>query len=380
MLTIRPPNFLFVLPAILIALAGCRGNAEMAAPIAAPAAPGTAAVAPAPAPAAPATAAETAPPSADDVARLIRALGHEEIAPGEASGGMQFFAGEFDRYRCPAADDLSRLDRKTVAPALKRVLADSDAVLRRNAAITLARLGDASGADLLYDLLDDTKVPPIISGVIINSLASLAGAGAGAGGTGGPQLRWARLGPAFERWQNESRRSPHGQLAILTAAALADDQPAARRLLLANLQSRDPALRHAALQGAASMAWPDGPPSAAVAALDDGNPRIVLAAVAVLNAHGQAAGGTGAAIAGRLAEMCRHGDWRVRQSAIAAIVKLKPANAAPLLLERIDDPDLTVQRDAVRAMADLGDLDGLRAALATRRFRIRQTADRKSVV
>ncbi len=385
MLRIRPQIFLFVLLAMLGLLTACnRAEQPSAAEAALGPAGGTASATahaggasadeatagPRPAPAATGEATADAPPppqtaSAEDVARLIRRLNQEQIVPGEVAAGSQFFPGEFDRYQCLAVEELLKVDTQAAAAALRRVLDDSDPIVRRNAAIALARMGDASGSGILYELLDDDRQNGLIAAVMVEALAGLARR------DDTPPLAWDRLHNVFQRRLALNQRCRHLPAAILRSADAADDQPAARRLVLANLDSRDPALRHAALSAAGRLQWPDELPAAVLRAMQDDHPRIVLEAVAALTAHGWA---DRAAIGARLAEIVRHPDARVRQATITAIAQLNPPGGQRILLERLEDMDLQVQRAAVGAMATMGDLEGLRAALAVRRFRIRLAA------
>ena len=95
------------------------------------------------------------------VDRLVARLDTEEIVPGPLGGIAPLFPGEFDRHRCPAADELAALGAEALPP-LHKALDDPDPAIRRNAAFALARLGDAGAADRLYEAAESERLPPLL--------------------------------------------------------------------------------------------------------------------------------------------------------------------------------------------------------------------------
>lgn len=290
--------------------------------------------------------------------RLILRLAAEEVKPGAA--GAAFFPGEFDRLYCQAVDELVAAGPSSVSP-LKKALDDDNPVVRRNAAFALARLGWTDGVDTLYDVVEDTKMPPLIRARAVDHLVDLA-----AKGDLKDVLDFKRLEAVFQAQTDANTASRHVQMAVLRAAG-AEKSAEAREMILAHLDDRDRALRYAAITAAAGLELKD-PPEALTQALDDANSRIVAAALAAV---GRVRPDD---LATRFAALLRNEDAAVRIDAIRMVTKLAPPHAADLLVDALDDRDLEVQREAVAAVEELGGIETLIRAVDNPRWRIRKIA------
>jgi len=352
---------LFFAVAVLVVCGGCRwfGGGASPGPVAQPPAvkheSGPAASA--------GTGATDAGSEADPrrIADLLRGLGDETVVGGNPAGTAPLFQGEFDRHVCEAADQLAALGPKA-AGDLRRAARDGNPVVRRNAAMVLAQLGDASAADVLYEAAEQQDLKPLIRGKAIERLVDLARH------TDPPSkvIDFQRLMAVFHERKRATDGSRHIRRAILHAAALTDD-PQGRNVLVAMLGSDDPALRHAALESLGEVQMTETPP-AVVAALNDRNPRIVLAAMNTLSRWG------GDEMARRYAELVASGDESVRLAAVRQMAQAPSKDAATLLAGLLKDPSITVQREVVAAAEKLGEAGVLEQALAVPRWRVRKAA------
>ncbi len=98
----------------------------------------------------------------------------------DAKGMLRFLESQHDDLRKTAAYVLGALNDKEVIPKLQRSLEDSVIDVRWNAALSLARLGDKSGKDILYQMLDRTALhsiheldEPGIEQVMVNAAKAL---------------------------------------------------------------------------------------------------------------------------------------------------------------------------------------------------------------
>ncbi|NIA21055.1 MAG: hypothetical protein GWP05_03570, partial [Anaerolineaceae bacterium] len=343
----RSPFFLpaLIAAAVLVA-AGCRADKQ---PAGAPALTGQ------PEGSSPAATTDQA------ISQWIARLDEESIVTGRAGGRQPFYSGEFDRHGCQAADRLVGMGREAVA-ALRKAARGADPVARRNAAMALARLGDASAVEVLYQAAEQKNLRPVIRGQAILLLAELA--------RSNPEKSAAidlpRLMAIFHQRKRASDPSRHILTAIIRAAAVAGT-PQGRNVVVGMLPSREPALRHAALEALREVELPETPPLV-IEALGDRNPRIVLAAMALLAHRG------GDEMAGRYARLLAGGDEKVRIEAVRRIGLAPGPEAGRLLLKVIDDPSLSVQREVIASAEKIGDASLLERALTVGRWRIRKAA------
>lgn len=290
----------------------------------------------------------------------VAGLANETINRATVRGRAPLFPGEFDRHQCAAIDQLVAKGNEAVGP-LRRAVESKDSTVRRNAAFAQALLGDASAAERLYATAEDASLPPVIRAEAVDLLASLA-----ARKTEPLRLDFARLTALFEARSQATDAARHVRVAILHAGAV-DGGAAACELIMGNLASRDRAIKHAAIEAAASFDL-SGPPAEVMQALDDTNPRIVLAAARAVGRWHPSA------LDARLARLLKSGDANVRIEATKLVAQAKSAGAALLLAEALKDRDLDVQRQAVAALEELGETDALEDALQHPRWRIRQAA------
>jgi len=305
-----------------------------------------------------------APPAAataQNISQWINRLGEERIVHSPGGGSDPFFSGEFDQHRCEAADRLVAMGQGA-AKALRKAAGQADPVVRRNAAMALARLGDASATEVLYQAAEQQDLAPLIRGKAIVLLAELA--------RSVPEKALAidlkRLMAVFDRRKRATGASRHVLTAIIRAAALAEEIEG-RNIVVGMLPSRDPALRHAALEALRDVELPETPPQV-TEALGDRNPRIVLAAMATLVHWG------GDEMTNRYAHLVASGDEKVRIEAVRQIGLTPGDEAGQLLLKVIDDPSLSVQREVIASAEKIGDAAVLQRALEVRRWRIRKAA------
>lgn len=294
------------------------------------------------------------------VDRLILRLGAEEIVPGPTVGGSAFFAGEFDRLSCPAVDELVNVGLSAVSP-LKKALGSDNPIVSRNAAFALARLGQTAAVNRLYAAVEDSSLQPLIRARAVDLLIDLA-----AKTRGQAALDFPRLAAVFAAQASTNSASRHVRMSVLRAAGL-DRGAEARELVLSNLDSRDRALRCAAIEATASLALKE-PPEPVVKALDDRNPRIVAAAMAAVG-HIRPED-----LSARFAALLKNPDAAVRIDAVRLVARLAPPGGAALLADAIDDRDLEVQREAVAAVEKLGSLEMLQQALENPRWRVRKAS------
>jgi len=295
------------------------------------------------------------------IADLLRGLGNESIVGGNPAGTVPLFPGEFDRHVCEAADQLAAMGTKAVGD-LRRAARDGNPVVRRNAAMVLAQLGDASAVDVLYEAAEQQDLQPLIRGKAIERLVDLARH------MDNPSkvIDFQRLMAIFHQRKRATDGSRHIRRAILHAAALTDD-PQGRNVLVAMLGSDDPALRHAALEALGEVQMTETPP-AVVAALNDRNPRIVLAAIHTLSRWG------GDEMARRYGELVASGDESVRLAAVRQMALAPSKDAATLLTGLLKDPSITVEREVVATAEKLGEVTVLEQALTIPRWRVRKAA------
>ena len=307
---------------------------------------------------------DAAPPAAataQNISQWINRLGEERIVHSPGGGTVAFFTGEFDQHRCEAAHRLVAMGQGA-ATALRKAAGQADPVVRRNAAMALARLGDTSAAEVLYQAAEQQDLPTLIRGKAILLLAELA--------RKAPEepaaIDLPRLMTVLDRRKRATDTSRHIITAIIRAAALAEEIEG-RNVVVGMLPSRDPALRHAALEALRDVELPETPPQV-IEALSDRNPRIVLAAMALLAHWG------GDEMTNRYAHLVASGDEKVRIEAIRQIGLTPGAEAGQLLLKVIDDPSLSVQREVIASAEKIGDAAVLQRALEVRRWRIRKAA------
>jgi len=289
--------------------------------------------------------------------RLIARLKAEQIVAGPVGGQVPLYPGEFDRHLCPAIDELVAMADAAVAP-LARALNDRDPVVRRNAAFALARLGRTDAAEALYAAAEDQALPPLVRARAVDLLATLAKQHPDK-----VEIDFDRLATAFRSRDGAADSSRHLRTAVLRAAALSA-APEARTMVSANLDSRDPALRHAAIVATGTLRPPE-PPQAVIAALDDPNPRLVLAAAEALGAWQPET------LSGHLERLLRNTSPRVRIEAARLIARTAPPGGSTLLLAALGDADISVQREAVAALEALGNARLLEEGLKSPRWRIR---------
>ncbi|MBN2584620.1 MAG: HEAT repeat domain-containing protein [Planctomycetes bacterium] len=354
MLRRRNPFFLSLVVSVLCVagtagIAGCRWFGDGAAP------------GPAPVPAVRSQAESGGRVDAARVAQLIRGLGDESVVAGNPAGTVQLFQGEFDRHVCEAADQLAAMG-KEVAPDLRRATHDADPIVRRNAAMVLAQLGDASAVGVLYETAEQESLRPLIRGKAIDRLVDLARQSDDRSSI----LDFQRLMNLFHQRKRATDASRHIRTAILRAAAVTDD-PQGRNVLLAMLNSNDPALLHAALEALGDVQMTETPP-AVVQALNDRNPRIVLAAMGTLGRWG------GDEMTRRYGQLLASSDEKVRLAAVKQMALAPSQDAGQLLVKLLGDPSLTVQREVVATAEKIGETGVLEQALKIPRWRIRKAA------
>ncbi len=96
--------------------------------------------------------------------------------PNDAKDILRFLQSQHDDLRKTAAYVLGALGNKEIIPQLQRSLEDSVVDVRWNAALSLARLGDHSGKDILFQMLDRSRLKsvhelsdPAIEQVMVNA-------------------------------------------------------------------------------------------------------------------------------------------------------------------------------------------------------------------
>ncbi len=311
-------------------------------------------------------------PTKDKVARLIAQLASEHIAPGEDSdairakhpglGRRSFYKGEFDRHLCAAIDELVAI-RQEAEPQLREAVAakTTDPVIRRNAAVALARLGFPTAMRVLYETAEDDSLPPPIRAEAVEALVRLMA-----------DHRDIRLinAPRLVALYDQAAKPAEPVRQVMTAiirAAGSSEQPTLRDLALKALDDHDPAILHAALETVPALKLPEMP-RGVVAALDHPNPRITLAAMHTL------ATAAPALLAPAYDAILANADPDVRLEAARLIAETAPPDAARLLARALKDKDIDVQRQAVISLEKLAEISVLESATDLPRWQIREAA------
>jgi HEAT repeat protein len=242
-------------------------------------------------------------------------------------------------------------------PDWHRYLADNDPVVAANAAIALARSGDARGAKRLAEAVRRPDIHLPMRCAAVEALAGLEEP------TVVPLLR--ELIEQYGRSTPESRPPYHADLHAELIRGLARHvDPADDPHFVTALHSRAPNVRLEALR-----AWAEGRggdlPTEVADLRDDPDPNVRAAALQVLaRRHHPAA-------YGYLDAALRDHDLRVRTAAIAALGELGGTQAQATLERMLEDQPEAVRAAAVSALSQLGAEEAVLGAIGDQSWRVR---------
>lgn len=252
--------------------------------------------------------------------------------PGQDGAGGDIPAASGTRWRYPDLDELLARPPER-QPAFQEALADGGPVAAANAAIALARLGDASGVEQLYRAAESPSLPLPMRCAAVEALGSLPG---------GESQRL--LGELLDQYGQstgpERRRVYVPELHAEVIAAMGRQvSPAADPRFLAALRSSSSDVRLEAVR-----VWADNETAPLPEALID---------------------------------LRAAGDVRVRIAVVEAIAARRHPEAHRLLGEAVRDHDLRVKLAAVAGLGELDDPDAtetLQALMGHHAARIREAA------
>jgi HEAT repeat protein len=286
-----------------------------------------------------------APPD-PETAALIRGLAQEQRVASQRPGSQYALS-------CPSIATLVSKGRPAVRP-LRRALDDGNPVVRRNAAIALARLHDPAARAPLIDLLADDRRSVLEHIAVLDCLHDLPGA-----------ARDTALVAA-------ARQAVEANAAL--SAVAADElgrmgNPAAAPLLVDMLarQVAEPAARTAAARALGQLGLAQAP-SALLAAATDGSAAVREAVAQALAAIGDRDAAP-AAVA-----LLSDESFPVQEAALRAVARIGGVEAVGRVLLFLDHPRASMREEAVRTLEALGSVIGLEHALLNDQWRVRRQA------
>ncbi len=277
--------------------------------------------------------------------------------PHGADSDARLLAAPAARWRYPDLDELlARAAGRQ--PPFQVALSEADLIVAANAAIALARSGDASGAAKLREAAETPKLPLPMRCAAVEALGGLPGEE--------PERLLSDLLDQYgEAPARDGRRVYVPELhAELIAALGRRRSPAGDPRFLAALRSGSSDVRLEALR---VWAGEEGAPLPE-AALDlrmagDARLRIGVVEAVVRRRHPDASR--------LLGEALRDHDLQVRVAAVHGLGRLGGADARGMLLELLGHHSPRMREAAVAAFAEMGDRDAVLHAAGDESWRVR---------
>ncbi len=274
------------------------------------------------------------------------------------------------RWRYPDLDEILARPRKR-QPAFDEALSHADPVVATNAAIALARLGDASGAEQLFAAVQSPTLPMPMRCAAVEALGSLPGEeptrllgelleqyGQSAGGSEGrrvyvPELHaeliaalGQRISPADDPRFLAALNSSSADVRLESLRTWANDETSPLPEALIELRAAgDIGVRMAALEAIAARRHPDAHRLLGEA-LRDHDLRVKLAAVDGL---GELGNPEATAV---LENLLDHHAARIREAAVKALAH---SEAYEAVMKAAEDQSWRVRAEVARALAGCHD-------------------------
>ncbi len=288
---------------------------------------------------------------------VLRDLGGSSVAPAL----VKLLEDTDINVRRRVPDSLGKLGDSSVAPALIKLLEDKDANVRQLAAQTLGQLGNRSAVSNLKKLLNDTNTKDKVQQAVVESLGQLGDksvtnklvellndtntkddvrqAAAKALGNLGDNSVANELVKLLENKDKDVRQSTATAL-----GQLGDNSDVS--ILRTLLEDKDTNVRRAAAEALGQLGDNSGVPTL-VKLLKDSDTNVREGAAEALGQLGDNSG------VPTLIKLLADSQWYARRAAADALGKLGDRSVAPALVPLLADDDTDVRRAAAEALGRL---------------------------